>query len=137
MTPLRWFALAVVAAVALSGCAHGTDGARQGCTNTDTIIEGGYSTSGALLKVDLPKMRAALPTGGQAALDRMHAHETAYGKTLGVLDSARSLKEGSCKAVDGADALKQKDIDAVMADLAQIAVKVEQAVAELKGALQK
>lgn len=117
-------------ALLASGCAHGTDGLRQGCANADVTIEGAYSVTGALVKVDLPQVRA---TGDTAKLQR---HEAAFGKTLGFLDSARSSKDAVCRAADAIDAGAKRDLPSLMAQLVQIAADVDKAIIEMKGALQ-
>jgi hypothetical protein len=122
--------LLLLPALLAAGCAHGTDGLRQGCANADTTIEGAYSVTGALIKVDLPQVRAA---GDNAKLQR---HEAAFGKTLGFLDSARSSKDAVCRSADAIDAGAKRDVQALIAQLVGIAADVDKAVIELKGALQ-
>lgn len=126
-----FFGLCIAALIALagSGCAHGTDGLRQGCANADVTLEGGYSMAGALIKADLPATRAL----GDAA--KLKSHEAAFTAALSGLDDARATKDSICKMADTIDAGGAGDVSALVAQLIQVAANIEKAVADLQGAL--
>ena len=121
--------IAVLLALAATGCAHGTDGLRQGCATADVTLEGGYSVTGALIRADLPATRAQ---GDTAKLQR---HEAAFGAALGYLDAARASKDAICKTADAIDAGAKGDVPALVAKLVEVGLEIEKVIADLKGAL--
>jgi hypothetical protein len=121
------------AAALASGCAHGTDGLRQTCSNTDRVLAGVAGFAEATVKTDLPALRAQLPALGVAA--RLRAHELAFGKAVSSLDAARSSKDAVCALAPAIDAGMKADVGGLIGQVAAIALDAQKVYEQLREVL--
>lgn len=118
------------------GCAHGTDGLRQTCANTDKILNGAYETTTAIYRTDQRALRAKIT---KDSADQVAAvatsHDDAFDKLVSVLDAATATTTTVCAMADAIDAGVKKDLNQLVAQVVQVGLDVANAVAQFKKTL--
>lgn len=132
--PKLWLVLcALTIAVNLdAGCAHGSDGVRQACSNANDGLAIGYRTFTAWYRVEQQQIRAAIPSSPAAAQRRLDLIEPIAVKVLEVLDKSRYAAEAACtENVFAAVDAGTKDRAALLSALATVAADVAAATAKI------
>lgn len=114
-------------------CAHGSDGVRQACANTNSVLEGSYRSFTAWYKLDQAVIRERAKTDQEGAVRMLAEHEPIARKTLTAFDIAKAAKIGYCSegVFAAIDAGQRKDRAAIIAALLQIASDLNAKVATL------
>jgi len=109
-----WAAAGIVAAIAFTGCASGSDGLKQACANTDTVLTGAY-------KLDTATMTEVIALGKASQFRKDFEVATAS------LDAAAATKATACSAT----AASNNGWAALMATVLQAGADATAAVGKL------
>lgn len=128
---------ACVAALLFIGCAPGTDGLRQACANTSTLLADTYGGTTALYRADQKALRSSIKTDTIGALTaRAAAHDQAFSSTLAILDTKREAVEVVCSYADAIDAGGMKNkVAELVAQVVQLATDIARAAADFQKAV--
>lgn len=131
---MRWLLLGLLAIVVNldAGCAHGSDGVRQACSNANEGITIGYRTFTSWYRVEQQQIRATIPGAPVAAQRRLDLIEPIALKVLETLDKAKIATGAACtENVFAAVDAGTKDRALLMTSLAAIAADVASATAKI------
>jgi hypothetical protein len=121
----------------VAGCAPGTDGLRQSCANTSTILADSYRATTALYRADQQAMRTSVTAAtADATAARAAAHDRAFDAALEILDAKRLAVETVCSyadVIDGGGIAKR--VGELVAQAVQLAAEITQAVSNFRKAV--
>jgi hypothetical protein len=124
------YALAVAFCVSITGCAHGSDGARQAEAVANAAIGAGYRSLNAYASAESKVIQEMAQAGNVAAAqEKLDALQALSKKAFATLDTASEGVDAVDAAIGIAEAAKSKDYSAIIAKLVQVGLDV---VAALK-----
>jgi hypothetical protein len=119
--------------VSAVGCAHGSDGVRQGCASTADAVGGGYKLLGGWIQVDQAAIREIGRTDKVAGELAFIKHQRTATRLLVALDVHRAKIRALCtkRMFDAIDAGERKDTAEILAQLAGVTADIAATTAEI------
>lgn len=122
-------------ALAMAGCAPGTDGLRQACATEERTLAGGYESAAAWYRAKIQAAKDLAPSDGKAASASLSKATATYDKALAAFDAAGAAAKTQCSLADAIDAGEKHDVKALIGQVGVVTSNIGQILAALQGAL--
>lgn len=122
-------------ALAMAGCAPGTDALRQACATEQRALAGGYESAAAWYRAKIDAAKIVSTSDPKAAMSKLDAATTYYDKATAALDAGAAAAKTQCSLADAIDAGEKHDVKALVSQVGAVTANIGQILASLPGAL--